>query len=287
MNHGDYITVNKLRTSKFLFFSYFLAFTALAIGLAGVTKAETITQAFYAEEQLALGTIVSLDRPEASTVVKATPRNINNLYGVIVQQGDISVSQDNSRNQVFVANEGVANVLVSTANGSVNAGDAITVKSIEGIGEKSSQEGIVLGIAQQDLENNNNELEQYTIGENSSNKNISIGLIPVHISVGSYSDIMGSTGLEDRNALEQVADGLAGKRVKLFALVLSFIVLLIGIFASIFIITSSSYGSIISMGRNPLSEKKIVRSLLLLFSMAIGFFASSALIAYLILRILG
>lgn len=251
--------------------------------------AATLTQDFQANEPLAKGTVVSLDK-RASIVVQASRDNIKNLYGVVAMTGDISFTQSEQQTVVPVANTGVVKALVSTANGDIHIGDPITVNQVEGVGEKAIVSGRVLGVAQGVLSARSEAAKQFTIGSGSSKKNIVVGLIPVKISVSDYTSNSVPLDQEDgqnRNRLEQIADSVAGKIVKPFALIIAGIILVIGIFVATFLITSSGYASMISIGRNPLSEKRIIRSLLGLILLAIAIFSTSVLLAFLVLKLLG
>lgn len=253
-----------------------MVFTLLGSGTA---LAVTLTQEFNTEQNLPKGTITSLDSG-ANSISVTTRDNVNNIYGVVVEQGDVSFNSNRNSN-TSVAYSGVVDTLVSNANGPIKSGDIITVDIIEGVGEKAVGNGRVLGIAQNDFDENSEKSKII----NSGDQSINIGLIPVKISVSNYSDIAGS-GTE-RNRIESIADGVAGKTVKPFAMVAAGLILIGGAFAATFLLTTSSFGSMISIGRNPFAQKKIVSSLFGLILISVGIFCTSLLVSYFILRVLG
>ncbi len=254
----------------------------LSISLLGLqTSAATVTQAYKTHKKLAKGTIVSLDKG-ASLVVEANRQNLSNLYGVVVEKGDLSFGQTNeASNTTVVANAGVVETLVSTSNGSIDSGDPITVDAITGVGEKATKSGRIIGVAQDKLDSESSNSQVFTLG--ADNSPVKVGLIPVKIEVRNYDitsgQVFAASG-KSRNKLLQVADSVAGKQVKPYALIISGLVLLFGIFLATFMIMSSGYASLIAIGRNPLAEKKIVRSLIRMLLAAVIIFVLSLALAY-------
>ncbi len=260
-----------------------------AMSVATVAAA-TLSQDFNTQQQYAQGTIVSLDK-QASEVIQASIDNSANLYGVVVRDGDLSFDQgtDTNSGTVPVANAGVVDTLVSNNNGSISPGDPITVDDVAGVGQKATRSGKIIGIAQSPLNEQDTKVKTVSITQNGSQKNIIIGTVQVKIEVTDYvlpsngDDLSSAT--ENRNKVMQVADSLAGKQVKPISIVVAGLILLITIFVSIFLVTSSGYASMISIGRNPLSEKKIIQSLVRLLLIAVGIFVAGLLLSYAILRL--
>lgn len=255
----------------------------IATSVASVAAA-TVTQGFNTQDTIPQGAIVSLDK-QASEVILASSANVSTLYGVVVREGDVSFSQGTNTNSsiVPVASGGVVETLVSNNNGPVNVGDPITVNDVAGIGEKATNSGKIIGIAQSALSEQDSSSRTVSIGQNGSQKNINIATIPVKIEVSDYASPHGSG---NRNKILQVADSLVGKEVKPFGLVVSGLILLVCIFVSVFLITSSGYASMISIGRNPLSERKIIKSLLRMLGIALSIFVVGLLLSYAILHLL-
>lgn len=251
----------------------------------------TITRDFSSETNLPLGTVVSVFSPD-QPVQKTTQQNLANMYGVIAEAGDIAFSGPPSGDGVMVAvvNSGVFKTLVSNANGDINAGDPITVRSLEGIGEKATVSGRIIGIAQVDFNSSSEGATTTTVTDGTIEREIAIGLIDVRVNASDFTPTTTPIDQEDaanRNAIQTIADSVAGKTVRTFALVIASIILLTSIFIATFMITSSSYASMISIGRNPLAEKKVIKSLVGLILVAIAIFAVGVLLAYGVLIVLG
>lgn len=278
--------LHKMKTAKII--AIIASGLYLIATISPSVLAASLSKDFKAHESLATGTIVSLDE-EASVVVKASRVNVHNMYGVVVAEGDISFKGE-AADQVPVANQGVVQTLVSTAAGEIKAGDAITVMSVEGIGEKASQNGRMVGVAQADFDEQSTNTKTFSITQNGSKKDIKVGLLSVKLGVTDYTTAasnLGSASEQDRNLLERLADSFAGKQVKPIALFVSGLVLLSGVFIATFLITSSSFASVISIGRNPFARKHIMSSLVGLIVMSVGIFCGSLVLAYLMLKLLG
>lgn len=270
---------------KSLLILAFLISTSLAANIS----AATLSRDFFSEEKLAKGTIVSLDQ-QASKVLKSNFKNLHNMFGVVVEEGDISFKRQADEQIVAVANEGVMDTLVSTANGEIKSGDPITVRSVEGVGEKATQNGRIVGIAQDNFSAQSSNGKNFTIDQEGSKKDIVVGLLPVKLGVTDYTlsnPALGTASEQERNWIERIADSFAGKEVKPIALIAAGLVLVSGVFIATFLITSSSFASVISIGRNPFARKNIITSLIGLIALSVGIFASSIALAYLILRLLG
>lgn len=268
--------------------------SAIALSVSGtITNAATITHEFTPEEDLVTGNIVSVDT-DSKTVFKTTADNINLMYGVVANKGSIAFSDTRSGEEtsgsMAVANSGIMPVLVSTMNGDIKEGDPITVKSLSGVGEKASTSGRIIGVALTGLNTETKDARQTTVEYKGEQKQVYIGTVSVKVGASDYApptSPINQSDSQNRNMLEKIADNLVGKVVKPLGIIVAGLILLSGAFASIFMITSSSYSSMISIGRNPLAEKKVIKSLVGLVFLAIGIFGVSIGLSYLALVLLG
>lgn len=266
-----------------------IAVLVLFVFFADTVHAASITYEFSAPTKLTNGTIVSLDT-KTKTVSKTVKSTVDQMYGVIANAGDISISDTGQSQKVPVATTGVVPTLVSTANGDINIGDPITVQSIEGIGERAIRSGRVVGIAQSNFTDRSKGAKKVTTTSKGVKHDVYVGFVDVKVSASDYTPataLINQRDARNRNMLEKIADNLTGKIVKPMGLIIAGLVLLVGIFVSAFLITSSSYSSMIAIGRNPLAEKKVLRSLVGLILLSIGIFCLSAGLAYGVLKILG
>lgn len=250
----------------------------------GFLSAVTIAQNFRVSGEVVSGNIVSLGNGE-NTVTRATSENLNNLYGVVVGSGDISFSQITEEG-VQVTNSGVVNVLVTDVAGNIKFGDAITVNSIDGVGELAKEGSKIIGYAQSSMDSSNGK----TVEIQKNGQKISIKIASITVKIGiSYFGNQGSESESDessRNKLFEIADNVADKRVKGLALVIASTIILLASLIAAFLIISSSYASIISVGRNPLSEKKLAKTLMKIILISISIFIIGLLLAYITLRLI-
>lgn len=251
--------------------------------VVGQAAAATLTQDYNTKQKVPHGSIVSLSK-QAGEVVLASSDNIANLYGVAVKGGDISFNQTSNASSeiISVASGGVVTVLASDNNGEIKSGDPITVDNVAGIGQKATKSGKIVGIAQSALNVRDSAAKQVSIDQNNSNKNITINTIQIKVGVTEYAPPTNNSG--NRNKILQIVDGIVGKEVKPYGVIVAGLILLVCIFVSVFLVTSSGYASMISIGRNPLSEKKIILSLLRMLGIAIVIFMVGLLLSYGILQ---
>lgn len=236
--------------------------------------AALVSQDFTTSDSLPIGTIVSIGA-SSSEVVRASSSNLDNLYGIVTRAGDISIdSGKEGIKTVSVANSDVVNTLVSVANGPISRGDIISVSDIAGVGEKLTLAGPGVGVAQEDFNDNSSSAQSIEAG----GKTLKAGLIQMKLGITNYQ--YDEVNNQKRNPFERIADSIAGKRVSLITLLVAASLLLGGVIIASFLIASSGYASMTALGRNPLSEKKIVRLLLRMVSIALAVFGITVIMAF-------
>lgn len=77
------------------------------------------------------------------------------LFGVVSLKPAMYLNDANSPKDIPVMSTGVAEVLVSSKNGNISAGDFITSSDTPGVGVKATDNGYVLGRAEQSYSSNN------------------------------------------------------------------------------------------------------------------------------------
>lgn len=268
--------------SKKQFISLVTPFFLMPFIFAASVLAVSVAEKFTAGENLAIGTIVSLGK-NTDEVISATPDNMDNLYGVVVTGSDITVGEaDNG--QITVAKDGVVNAIVSTAGGDIKKDDPITVKTINGIGEKAVEGRKVIGIAQADFDSGTDGARKIDSNASSSQAEVYIGSIPIKISVGTYATEGGQAD-GSRNLVERLADNIAGKTVNPMTIVIAGAILVFGMFSAAFLVSSSGYASMVSIGRNPLSENKALNFYAKTVAVAFTLFGLSVLLSYAVVKI--
>lgn len=227
-----------------------------------------ISQEFLANNPLALGSIVSLDKDSSENVSAANSSNVNAIIGVVIN-GDsspITLSSDQA-NQVQVATSGVVPVLVSDINGPISLGDEITASPIDGVGMKATDNAKVVGIAQGDLASSSNHTQQTYSDKSGQKHTVLIGQVSVLVDVSYYFKQPDKSVIPP--AIQNVANALAGKTVNPLPILVSMAIFLITLTIVVTLIYTMIHGSIISVGRNPMSQAAIYRNLIQLSALVV------------------
>lgn len=249
--------------------------------------AQTITQGYDADSQLQRGMIVGLKKDEVTKVEPINLERIGDVQGVVVTSNDAAIAISEETQKVYVASGGKFDVLVSDQNGAISGGDYITVSSVSGIGMRSDENyPIVLGRTLQDFKGESDArfVSKATIKDASgSERIINIGRVTVDISVGKNPFAKNADTVPD--FLRKVGESIAGKPVDPPRLYLSLFLLLLTTSITGSVIYSAVRSGLISIGRNPLSKKMIVKGILQMVVVGFIIFFSGLFGVYLILRL--
>jgi hypothetical protein len=239
----------------------------------------SIAQGFQTSDaSVVSGALVSLkDTP--NTVELATPGNSQAIIGIAGSKSLIELSSGTG--SVQVVTNGTTEALVSDINGKVKTGDRIAASPIAGVGMKATDSGVVVGTAQADLVNVTNSNE--TITDKKGKKVIvKIGSIPVQVDKVFYQ------APTDTNSflppvLSDFASSIAGHQVSPIRIVAAALLIALLFVAVTILLYSSVHSSIISIGRNPLSEQAVHKSLLEVGLTIVGVLVFTIIVVYLIL----
>lgn len=247
---------------------------------AGTAFAVTpISQSYLTDGDLTEGSIVSLKKNSTDEVEAATTQNADNIFGVVINSDNslLTISSKDGA-QVQIANEGTMSVLVSDINGPIQRGDHITASPIAGIGMKATDNIRIVGIAQGDMVGQ----KKQTIDDGKGAKEeVTLGEIPVLINVAYYFKQPEKTLVP--GAIQSIANGLAGKKVDTLPILVSagiFFVMLVIISS---IIYSMIRSSIISVGRNPMSQSAIYRDLIQMSVLVLAILTVGVISIYMVL----
>ena len=266
--------------------AWFLSFlAALFVGLFANTYAHaestaSISQGFKTNEtDLATGAIVSLTSGSQSTVQLANTDRVNQMVGLIGDRPLIELSNNDKEAQVVISGTTIA--LVSDINGNVKTGDKITASPINGVGMKATTSSLVVGTAQSDLSSSTTTTKVVN-DKRGQPQSVKIGSIPVQVNVTYY------VAPEDRNSflppfLQSLANAIAGKEVSPVRVLISTVVLAFGFISIAVLLYSSIRSSIISIGRNPLSEGAVRKSLFEVGATSLGILLVMLIAIYLVL----
>jgi hypothetical protein len=261
--------------------------TGIFISLLGVSSlsaqgVSSIAQGFQTSDpNMVSGAIVSLKKGTPSAVELSNVTNLDQMIGVTGNKSVIELSSSSSGVQVVT--NGVTPTLVSDINGDIKSGDKITASPIEGVGMRATNSTLVIGSALGDLSE---------VGKNTRTvKDKSGKSVEVHIgAVAVQVDKVFYEAPSDQNtflppSLQDFADGLAGHKVSPVRVVVAAL-LVVFLFAAVTILLYSAVrSSIISIGRNPLSESAVRKSLMQVGLTVTGIFVFTTIVIYLILTL--
>lgn len=255
----------------------------LLLGAAPAAAASAnLSHSYQALGTIRDGSLVSLDQTQSSEVEAANSDNGARLVGVAVDSNDslLAVNPGAAPAYVQVAIAGSASVLVSSLNGDIHVGDQVGVSPFSGIGIKALPGTRVIGVAQTafDAQTAGAKSEQVT-DKNGNPGSITVGY--AEVSIGISTSAAASSG--NLNALQITAKNLTGHTVSTIRVVVGLTVAIITSLALITLIYASIYGSIISVGRNPLAKYAVFRTLSSVLGLALATAVVAGLTIFLLL----
>lgn len=243
----------------------------------------SISQGFQTKDgNISSAALVSIEKDNSNTIELSATSNKDRLVGVVGDKPLIELSGGTSGVQVVTS--GLTLALVSDINGKVVNGDKITASPIEGIGMKATESTMVVGTAQGDLSSVETETREITTRGGTKQK-VHIGLLPVQVSVAYYTVPEGAGASFVPSFLQELANSVSGQNVSPVRVLVAALILLL-LFVSVTVLLYSAVrSSIISIGRNPLSESAVQKSLLQVGLTVAAVLVFATLVIYLVLTV--
>lgn len=264
-----------------IFFSWLI--TVLLSCIIATFSAQAITsisQSYKTEDTLSIGSIVSLKSGTSDEVIAATSNNVDAILGVVINDNDSILSLENDGiNTVKIATSELVSVLVSDINGEIKQGDQITASPIKGVGMKATSNTKVVGVVQ-GSPINSSQVQTYTDSEGVEQK-ITLGQASALINVAYFYKEPEKTIIPA--ALQNIANAMAGRTVETLPIIISSIIFIITIIVVASIVYSMIRSSIISVGRNPMSQSAIYRDVIQLSALVLVILAAGMIAIYLVL----
>jgi hypothetical protein len=235
-------------------------------GQSAAQSTASAVQNYGADTSLQPGTIVRLADKTGTKVAPAQSSNPKEIYGLVVPATNLSITVTSSDlpNPVFVGTSGAYNALVSTEGGTIKAGDYITVSSIDGVGRLAApgEKVTVAGRATADFDGKSNTLgsvQLKTKGGGDGQK-VALGSISLVIDIKDNPQEK-STKANVPPFLEKLGEEIADKQVSPIRIYLSIAITGITVVVALVLLYAGVRNAVIAIGRNPLSKKTIVRTL--------------------------
>lgn len=265
--------------------------TGLVLFCVFVAKAvaQNVTQGYQSEATLQKGIIVQLKKGDGSKVEPLTQTSDAAMLGVVVSASDapVSLSSNADTQQVFVANYGRYDVLVSNQNGSINSGDYITISSVNGVGMKAqAAQTVVLGKALASFDGQTKVESTANLVDSLGNKrSVTLGRIPVDISISRNPLFQPESPPGVPRILEKAAQIVTTRPVGAVRIYASLGVLLLSVIIAGSILFAGVRSGMTAIGRNPLAKHSIMRNLITVTLIALIIVTVGLLAVYLLLRL--
>lgn len=248
--------------------------------------AQAVTQGYGADQVMQRGMLVQLKKDDPSKVEPVKQASADKLFGITVDANDAPVTLSADGKKVFVATAGKYDVLISTQNGNIKAGDYIAVSAIDGIGMKAgAKEAFIIGRALADFDGSINKIGDSKVKlSDGSSKDVSIGRVQADVLVAG-NPLVKPEKPNVPEFLRKAAESIAGKPVPTARIYISVFVFLLTTIVSAVLMYGGVRSGIISIGRNPLGKKAIVRGMFQVIITGLIVFILGIFGVYLLLKI--
>jgi hypothetical protein len=251
---------------------------------------QAVTQSYNAPSSVELGMIVQLNPKDATSVEPLASATIQDMLGVRVNSNDASITLSSQATggtqQIFVATSGRYNVLVSDQNGPILVGSYITISALNGVGMLADQtESVVLGKADGSFNGTSN-VQGTTSLKNSQGQTVkvAIGTIPVDLSI-IHNPLASKQTDYVPSFLAKTATTISSKPVSAARIYLGLTILLVSAAVTANVVYSGVRSGMQAIGRNPLSKKSIIRSLVQTVIAGLIIFIVGIFAVYLLLKL--
>ncbi len=269
--------------------SLIVTLSVMTLSVSAASNVAGVTQSYSAGSAVQAGMMAELQPGNPQAVIPLTGANPKLMLGVVVPASNAAIvlSPTNpSQQQVLVATAGRYDILVTNQNGPIKSGDYVTLSSLDGIGMKAdSNQAEVIGQAVGNFNGSSGALGTAKLKDQTGRgTNVAIASIPVNL------DIMPNPLYHSGPALvpgflDKFANGLAGKQVSSARVYLALILLLATSFIVFSVLYGSLRGSLVALGRNPLSKQSIMRGLLQSLIAVLVIFTVGIFAVYLLLKL--
>ncbi|HSX46696.1 MAG TPA: hypothetical protein VLF87_01765 [Patescibacteria group bacterium] len=280
----------KTKMKQYLTWQRLLALTGLgvliAMSLSHSLSAQAVTEGYNADSVLQRGMIVAIKKDDNTKVEPVSGDKADQMHGVIVNANDAPVTLSNDGQRVFVATTGHYDVLVSTQMGTVASGDFITVSAIAGIGMKAgTADQYIIGRAIGNFDGSKDVVSTTQLKDSDgATKQVSIGRVSVDIGVAK-NPLLKASEPNVPQFLQKAAAAIAGKPVNAVRIYLGILIFLITTIIAASLLYGGVRSALISIGRNPLSKKTIIRGMIQVIITGMIVFLIGVFGVYLILRL--
>ena len=279
------IKILKLCTTQRIF-----ALAALSLLMVLSVKfpifAQAVTQGYGSDQTLQRGMAVRLKESDASKVEAVTQDAAEKTFGVVVDANDAPVTLSSDGKKVFIATAGRFDILVSTQNGEIKAGDYISISAVDGIGMKAGEkDAVAIGRALADFDGKSNAISSLEVKRSDGgSQRVNIGRVSSDISIAK-NPLFKATEPNLPEVLRRASESIAGKPVNAVRVYIALFVFIVAAISSAVLMFGGVRSAIISIGRNPLGKKTIIRGMFQVIITGMTIFITGVFGVYLLLKI--
>ena len=270
-----------------------LLIAALPAAAAATTSQTNIsgavTQSYSAGPSVQSGMIVELQASNPQTIIPLHSSDIAHMLGVVVPTANAAIVLSpaaGTQQQVLVATVGHYGLLVTNQDGPIKTGDYVTISSLDGIGMKADADQTeVVGRAAGNFNGAANVLGSVKLkNQQGQATTVTIGSISLDLDI-THNPLYQKSPAFVPDFVNKFATGVANKPVSTARIYLATVMLVITAFIVASILYGSMRGSMVALGRNPLSKQPIMRGLLQSMITVLIIFAVGVIAVYLLLKL--
>ncbi len=253
--------------------------------VGGTAFAAAISYGYKTTDKISYGALVSSVKDNSNMVKLSTKDDAGLLLGIAVKSDDSLLSLSNGTADVEVAVEGATVALVSDINGSISAGDPITISPLTGVGMKSPNATKIVGIAQQPFDKKTpGAVLQKIPNKDGKTVEVAIGKVPINVKVETYNgNAQGPTNAV-LQAIQNAVSFIAGRQVAMARALVAVGIVMSSLLISSIIVYTSVRTSFISVGRNPLAQSFIRKNLYVVLLTVVSILGAAFVAAYLVIK---
>lgn len=249
----------------------------------------SLTQSYNADPTVQPGMMVQLKPKDSKTVEPLAGNQVRGMLGIVVPTTNAAIvlsPEDPTKQQVLVATSGRQQVLVSNQNGPIKVGDYVTISAIAGVGMRAGEiQTQVLGKAASDFSGSNNVIGTIKVKDTlGKEQSVAISRVAVDISIAHNPLFSKSTDYVP-GFIAKVATTVASKPISAARIYLSLALLLMTALITGNMLYSGVRNGMKAVGRNPLSKKSIIRSLIQTVIAGLIIFVAGIFAVYLLLKL--
>jgi hypothetical protein len=250
-----------------------------------VIKAQTVTEGYGTDETLKRGMLVAVKLNDPKKVEALTGDSLDRLKGVVVQPNDSPVTLSSEDHKVFVATSGNYEVLVNDQNGPIKEGDYISISPLAGVGMKANDvQSVVLGRAVTAFNAQTDSIGS-TILDQGDKSTVRFGRIQVAVAINRNPLLKVPEQNKLPKFLARLGESIANKPVSTSRIYLAVTIFVVSALIAGVLLYSGTKNGLISIGRNPLSKKTILRGLLQVVILSLIIFITGIFGVYLLLKL--